>query len=179
MRLLMAGVLALSCPAPVTGVLDLRPLRQVAYDYQPYRTPEAMARGHGRVAVAGTAAGWVAGPKKDQVLLRIQVTERFRGTTRPHVYFETYRGSRDAKGAYVHSLSDFRRAVPRGVRLVLVGREKTDQPGVYGVPPQGLILQQVTTRRRELVYALDTVPAWQFPCGIAGLAARLRSARLT
>ncbi|MFI6499062.1 hypothetical protein [Nonomuraea typhae] len=173
MNLIMVCMLALPCPAPAsaTGVLDLKPLRQIAYDYQPYKTPEAMARDWSRVVLAGTSAGWSAGRKKDQVLLRIKVTERFRGTARDEVAFEVYRG--------IQSLADFRRAVPEGVRLVLAGREKSDQPGVYTTPPQGLILQQVTGKTRKLVYALESAPAWQYGCGIDGLAERLRSAKLS
>lgn len=162
-------------PGAVTGVLNLTMLRQQAYDYQPYESVEAMAREVEGDVVTGEVVEFVPGKVVEEmgtrdhhVLMRVRVSERFKGKPAEYVDAELFQGGVTGSGQPVYSVADFAAAVPAGTRVMLFMNES--------VPfPQGLILEQVTKSGRTLLGGLDDLKeAWNDPCGIEGLAARLR-----
>src|SRR5262245_33009616 len=108
------------CPAGrVTGPIDLRVLRQVQYDYQPYASPEALAATEqaAEVVVAGRVAGFLPGsaygtPDR-RLLMRVRVDGRFKGKSAQVVYVEFHQGGvLGASGEPIQGIADFEPGVP-------------------------------------------------------------------
>ncbi|SDI08093.1 hypothetical protein [Nonomuraea jiangxiensis] len=156
-----------------TGRVNTRVLRQIAYDYEPAKTPEALAREkHVNVVVVGKVTGWLPGPiassgrtPQHWVLMRVQVERRLKGISDDVVYLPVWQGGVLGGTKTPHQgVDDFRRAAPKGMRvLMFLGKERPGGPTVisgpitknrtklpsatprYWAPPQGVILHEVGT----------------------------------
>lgn len=181
-------------PAP-SRKLNVRPLRQVAFDYDPFHSPEELAA-KAPLVVAGTVKDFVPGPVVEEgipgdrthyVLMPVRVTERFKGKAAGLVHVKFFQGGlRDGKPIY--SVADFRRAVPEGTRILLfaypdtregtVIRNRTALPArtpIYAAHPQGVLLGsglKVIGGTEEI----DPDSRWVDPCGLDGIVTRLRAA---
>jgi hypothetical protein len=185
------------CPGgQPTGPIDLRVLRQVDYDYQPYAKPGELAatKKAAEVVVAGRVEGFLPGmvyhDRRDhRVLMRVRVEDRFKGRSAQFVYVELYQGGVSAAtNEPIQTIGDFKRAVPSGTRALLFltkitarkdGKDRSGLPrdtAVYAPHPQGILLQEVIGSHSRMLSALvDLWPGWKAQCGIDGLATRLRT----
>ncbi|MEU4835029.1 hypothetical protein [Streptosporangium sp. NPDC023615] len=183
--------------------LDVTLIRQEAFDYDPLGSPEELAA-KVPLVVAGTTEDFRPGPvieeglpgdRTHHVLMPVRVTERFKGRISGglvHVRF--FQGGTWKNRVPVHSVADFRRAVPRGTRVLLFLHPRVRSPDpdhawptikdrarlpagtvLYATHPQGVLFEQGL---RVVGGREDVVPAsrWADPCGLAGIAERLRGA---
>ncbi|GAA3416072.1 hypothetical protein [Streptosporangium vulgare] len=183
-------------PAPATR-LDVKLLRQVAFDYDPLNSPEELAAKMPLV-VAGTVKDFVPGPVVEEgipgdrthyVLMPVRVTERFKGRSAGLVHVKFFQGGTWKKQTPVHSVADFRRGIPEGTRILLfvsqdtreewpVIKDRTVLPAgtpIYTTHPQGALLG----RGPRVIGGMEKInPAsrWGDPCGLDGIATRLRAA---
>ncbi|MET8048962.1 hypothetical protein ABZU75_15310 [Streptosporangium sp. NPDC005286] len=185
-----------SACAPVPArALNLRLLRQTAFDYDPLNSPEELAA-KAPLVVAGTVEDFlpgqiveegIPGDRTHYVLMPVRVTERFKGPAARLVRVKFYQGARRNESPAL-SVADFRRAVPRGTRVLLfvypdtregtVIKDRAALPAgtpIYSAHPQGVLLGRGLT----VIGGMEEInPAsrWADPCGLDGIATRLRAA---
>ncbi|MER5620044.1 hypothetical protein ABT061_03245 [Streptosporangium sp. NPDC002544] len=181
-------------PAPA-GKLNLRLLRQTAFDYDPLNSPEELAA-KTPLVVAGTVEDFlpgqiveegIPGDRTHYVLMPVRVTERFKGPAARLVHVKFYQGARRNESPAL-SVADFRRAVPRGTRVLLfvypdtregtVIKDRAALPAgtpIYSAHPQGVLLGRGLTVIGGME-EIDPASRWADPCGLDGIATRLRAA---
>ncbi|MGC5010839.1 hypothetical protein ACLQ2R_08760 [Streptosporangium sp. DT93] len=183
--------------------LELTLIRMEAFDYDPLNSPEELAA-KAPLVVAGITEDFMPGPVVEEglpgdrahhVLLPVRVTERFKGRISGglvHVKFS--QGARGSDGLPRESVADFRRAVPAGNRVLLFLYPQIRSPDpsrawptikdrarlpagtvLYETHPQGILFEQGL---KVVGGTEDVNPAsrWADPCGLAGIAERLRRA---
>jgi hypothetical protein len=178
-----------SCAAEEpTGPLDVKVLHQTDYTYpnQAVETPEQLAREQTEVVVVGKVTDWRPHWVKDEwdrsVVMRVRVEHRLQGERwmdksddLVNVPFHLDPAAAQ-QAAPDQVVADFRRAVPRGTRVLLF---LDGAKGHYSAPPQGVVLQEVgADGRGRAVFGMTEVPpmkGWDEPCGIDGLIARLHA----
>ncbi|MEV4377086.1 hypothetical protein [Streptosporangium sp. NPDC049644] len=182
-------------PAP-TRKLNVRLLRQTAFDYDPLNSPEELAA-KAPLVVAGTVEDFlpgqiveegIPGDRTHYVLMPVRVTERFKGPAARLVHVKFFQGGIWRNQTPVNSVADFRRAVPRGTPVMLfvypdiregsVIKDRAALPAgtsIYSAHPQGVLLGRGLT----VIGGMEEInPAsrWADPCGLDGIATRLRVA---
>ncbi|MGJ6964322.1 hypothetical protein ACSDR0_20655 [Streptosporangium sp. G11] len=183
-------------PAP-SRKLDVKLLRQVAFDYDPLNSPEELAAKMPLV-VAGTVKDFVPGPVVEEgipgdrthyVLMPVRVTERFKGRSPGLVHVKFFQGGIWRNQTPVHSVADFRRGLPEGTEILLFVSQDTRREWptiedraalpagtpIYTTHPQGALLG----RGLRVIGGMEEInPAsrWADPCGLDGIATRLRAA---
>ncbi|MEV4746169.1 hypothetical protein AB0K21_07315 [Streptosporangium sp. NPDC049248] len=182
-------------PAP-TRKLNVRLLRQTAFDYDPLNSPEELAE-KTPLVVAGTVEDFlpgqiveegIPGDRTHYLLMPVRVTERFKGPAARLVHVKFFQGGIWRNQTPVNSVADFRRAVPRGSRVMLfvypdvregtVIKDRAALPAgtpIYSAHPQGVLLGRGLT----VIGGMEEInPAsrWADPCGLDGIATRLRAA---
>ncbi|MEU0477631.1 hypothetical protein ABZ260_00380 [Streptosporangium sp. NPDC006013] len=186
-----------SACAPVPArALNLRLLRQTAFDYDPLNSPEELAA-KTPLVVAGTVEDFlpgqiveegIPGDRTHYVLMPVRVTERFKGPAARLVHVKFFQGGIWKNQTPVNSVADFRRGVPRGTRVLLfvhpdtregpVIKDRAALPAgtpIYSAHPQGVLLGRGLT----VIGGMEEInPAsrWADPCGLDGIATRLRAA---
>ncbi|WP_440098639.1 hypothetical protein [Streptosporangium sp. H16] len=183
-------------PAP-SRRLDVKLLRQIAFDYDPLNSPEELAA-KTPLVVAGTVKDFVPGPIVEEgipgdrthyVLMPVRVTERFKGRSAGLVHVKFFQGGIWRKQTPVHSVADFRRGVPEGTRILLfvypdtrkewpVVEDRAALPAgtpIYTTHPQGALLGS-GLRVIGGMEEINPASRWADPCGLDGIATRLRAA---
>ncbi|MEU4537121.1 hypothetical protein AB0G15_19855 [Streptosporangium sp. NPDC023825] len=183
-------------PAP-SRRLDPKLLRQIAFDYDPLNSPEELAA-KTPLVVGGTVEDFVPGPIVEEglpgdrthyVLMPVRVTERFKGRSAGLVHVKFFQGGIWRNQTPVHSVADFRRGVPEGTRVLLfvypdtrkewpVVEDRAALPAgtpIYTTHPQGALLGR-GLRVIGGMEEIDPASRWADPCGLDGIAARLRAA---
>ncbi|MER5645805.1 hypothetical protein [Streptosporangium sp. NPDC002524] len=175
--------------------LSTKPFRQMIFDYAPLPDPEGLAA-KVPLVVAGTVEDFVPGPVVEEgfpgdrvhyVLMPVRVTERFKGRAGDLVHVKVFQGGLRG-GKPINSVADFGRAVPRGTWILLfaypdtragtVVKDRAALPArtpIYAAHPQGMLLGsglKVVGGMEEV----DPASRWGDPCGLDGIATRLRAA---
>ncbi|MBB5963143.1 hypothetical protein [Planomonospora venezuelensis] len=185
-------------PAPARQ-LNVRLLRQVAYDYDPLNSPEELVA-EVPLVVAGTVEDFlpgrvaeegIPGDRTHYVLMPVRVSDRFKGQAGDVVHVQFFQGGIWRNETPVHSVADFRRAIPAGTRVLVfvhphspqgaVIKDRAGLPAgtpVYSAHPQGVLLG----RGLDVIGGMEEIDPrsrWADPCGLDGIAARLRAAGFT
>ncbi|MBB2911376.1 hypothetical protein FHS43_002641 [Streptosporangium becharense] len=174
-----------------------RTLIQGGFDYDPLDSPEELAA-KTPLVVAGTVEDFRAGPVLEEgvpgdrthyVLMPVRVTERFKGRhAAGPVHVKFFQGGVWKNQTPFTTVADFRRAIPAGTRVLLfvspdssrwpVVRDRARLPSgtpLYEPHPQGVLLGtglKVIGGQEEI----NPASRWNDPCGLNGIAARLRAA---
>ncbi len=191
-----AGAGSGCAPAP-SKRLDVKLLRQIAFDYDHLNSPEELAA-KTPLVVGGTVEDFVPGPIVEEgipgdrthyVLMPVRVSERFKGRSAGRVHVRFFQGGIWRNQTPVHSVADFRRGVPEGTRVLLfvypdtrkewpVVKDRAALPAgtpIYTTHPQGALLGS-GLRTVGGMEEIDPASRWADPCGLDGIATRLRAA---
>jgi len=174
-----------AAPAASSEVIDIAPLRQTDFDYEPAGSPEELVRRGHDVVVAGEVETVVQAGEESvvpgdgnpllYVAMKVRVTDPYRVRSPDllddgYVYAILSQGPRSPDGTPSYSLEDWNRAIPPGTPILLlagpaeegvVGPDSEVPDGARAVAPdvQGLVLEGLIDGRRQLENGLEEFAA--------------------